>query len=120
MCHWVYFQPHVDNVKQFTFIVNLLCATHFTNIVLFNPYNLRDRDSAHFTDEATEDHKKEVTCIVTQSWDSIWIHYPPVLPSLSPLLQVLGRRGHVAVEGNIVQEIFIRYLRLNQPIKKLY
>ena len=102
MCHWVYFQPHVDNVKQLTFIVNLLCATHFTNIVLFNPYNLKRRDSAHFTDEATEDHRKEVTCLVTQSWDSIWIPYSPVLPSLSPLLQVLGRYGHLAVEGNIV------------------
>lgn len=80
----------------------LLCAIHFTNIVLFNPYNLKHRDSAHFTDEATEDNRKEVTCLVTQSWDSIWIPYPPVLPSLSPLLQVLGRYGHLAVEGNIV------------------
>lgn len=88
-------------------LLSIYSVLHISQTLSYLPYNLKSRDSAHFTDEATEDHRKEVTCLATQSWDSIWIHYSPVLPSLSPLLQVLGRLGHVAVEGNIVQEIFL-------------
>lgn len=79
----VYFQPHVDTNSSHLLSIYSVSQTLSYSI----PGNFKSRDSAHLTDEATEDHRKEVTCLVTQSWDLTLIHYSPVLPCLFPLLQ---------------------------------
>ena len=65
LCHSVYVQPHDDNNNSLH-LLPIYSVLHISQMSSYlSPINLRGRDSAHFTDEATEDQRKNVTSSVS-------------------------------------------------------